>query len=70
MALTRVYLAKDLGDAEGARVLLQEAGIRVVMKDAGWQVSGPFPSLWVAREDLPRARALLNVLQDRPGDGD
>jgi len=59
------YVAQNQVDAQLVAEALRAAGIDAVVKmDTVAAPSIPFPSVWVASADLPRAEALLAAPRD------
>ena len=69
--MKRAYVAQNQVDAQLVAEELRAAGIDAVVKMDTWAApSIPFPSVWVANADLPRAAALLAARRDDPDDAE
>jgi hypothetical protein len=65
------YVAQNQVDAQLVAEELRAAGIDAVVKMDTWAApSMPFPSVWVADADLPRAEALLAAPRDDADDAE
>lgn len=66
MSLAQVYVAQNPVEAQLVADRLEAGGVHAIVKvDTFAAPSIPFPSVWVARRDLQRARGLLA----HPADG-
>lgn len=66
--MQRVYVAQNQVDAQLVAEKLQAEGVAAIVKvDTFAAPSIPFPSVWVAERDLPRA---LELLGDRSAPAD
>jgi len=69
--MKRAYLAQNQVDAQLVAEELRAAGIDAVVRMDTWAApSIPFPSVWVADADLPRAEALLAAPRDDADDAE